>query len=416
MRIVDVFAKEIFDSRGIPTVECTIALDDGMKVVSSVPSGISKGMHEAVELRDGGDRLMGLGVRNAVDTIEQDIAPLIIGKIPDLVQADTDMVDLDGTDNKSELGANSILAVSMAVCRAQAYYESIPVYELIAGLCNLDTVALPRPMFNFLGGGLHVNNGNTIQEFMVVPTRQVSFHEALEVGVTVFHSLKTILEAKGMSTLCGPEGGFAPILTNGFQACDILMEAIEKSGNSENVMIALDVAASHFYSIETGLYLWEGKYVNADYLIEWYKNLVATYPVYSIEDGLSEVDWVNWKTMKKEIGQQVRLVGDDLFVTNPQRVWDGIENDVATSVLIKPNQIGTITETLQVVDLCNENEWDVIVSHRSGETNDSFIADLAVGVNASHIKAGGCSRGERMAKYNRLMQIEDELLADQTEF
>lgn len=412
MIITDVLAKEIFDSRGIPTIECTIILDDDVEIVSSVPSGISRGMHEAVELRDGGERLMGLGVRNAVDVIEQDIAPLIIGKIPDLVQADADMIDLDGTNDKSELGANSILAVSMGVCRAQAYYESIPVYELIAGLCNFETIALPRPMFNFLGGGLHVNNGNTIQEFMIVPTRQITFHEALEVGVTVFHSLKTILDAKGMSTLYSCEGGFAPILKNSFQACDLLMEAIEKSGHSENIMLAVDVAASHFYSIETGRYLWEGNYVTADYLIEWYKKLIDAYPIYSIEDGLSEVDWVHWKIMKKEIGQRVRLIGDDLFATNPQRVWDGIENDVATSVLIKPNQIGTITETLQVVDLCVENEWDVIVSHRSGETNDSFIADLAVGVNASHIKAGGCSRGERMAKYNRLMHIEDELLAD----
>jgi len=413
MKIVDIHAREIFDSRGIPTIECEIGLDDGMVVSSSVPSGISRGMHEAYELRDGGDRLMGLGVRNAVRVIEEVIAPTIIGKSPSLIEIDTDMIELDDTDDKSRLGANSTLAVSIAVCRAQAYYESIPVYELIAQLCNLETVALPCPMFNFLGGGLHSDNAHSIQELMIIPTAAVSFHDAMEVGVTVFHSLQGILKAQRLSTSYGHEGCFVPLLKNSMQGCDLLMEAIEKSGNANKVKLAIDVAASHFFSMETGLYLWEGAHVSADYLIEWYKKLINTYPIYSIEDGLSEVDWNNWKIMKTEIGSHVQLIGDDLFATNAQRIWNGIEKDVASGVLIKPNQIGTVTETLQAVNVCQENGWDVIVSHRSSETNDFFIADLAVGVSASCIKAGGCSRGERMAKYNRLMQIEDELFEGQ---
>lgn len=416
MKIVDIHAREIFDSRGIPTIECEVSLDDGMVVVSSVPSGISRGMHEAHELRDGGDRLMGLGVKKAVEIIEDIIAPVMIGRQPDVVEMDTDMVELDNTDDKSKLGANAMLAVSVGICKAQSYGESIPVYELIAELSNLETVSLPCPMFNMLGGGLHADNKSAIQEFMIVPTGEISFHDAMEVGASVFHSLQQILKAKRLSTAFGYEGGFSPALQNNMQACDLLMEAIEKSRNAKHVMLAIDVAASHFYSIETGLYLWEGSHVSADYLIEWYKKLIDVYPIYSIEDGLSEVDWNNWKIMKKELGGRVKLIGDDLFATNPQRIWDGIENDVATTAIIKPNQIGTITETLQAVNVCQESGWDVIVSHRSGETNDFFIADLAVGVSASHIKTGGCSRGERMSKYNRLMQIEDELTAEQIQF
>lgn len=410
MKIENIRAREIFDSRGIPTIECNLTLEDGMIVTSSVPSGISRGMHEAVELRDGGDRLMGLGVQQAVDILNDVIAPLFIDKEPDFVACDSELLDLDGTNDKSHLGANTILATSMAICRAQAYQDGFEVYELLAHLSNQDTVALPCPMFNLLGGGLHADNSFQIQELLVVPKSAQSLRDAMNIGVTIFHSLKEILRAKGKMTSVGYEGGFVPLLKNDKEAFDMMMEAIEKSGCGQGVMLSLDVAASHLYNNATGLYQWSGKDITAHDLVDWYKQLIATYPIYSIEDGLSEVDWKGWKLMKEEIGSRVRLVGDDLFATDPQRIWNGIENDVATTALIKPNQIGTLTETLQAIDLCKENGWDVIISHRSGETNDSFIADLAVGVSAGHIKAGGCSRGERMAKYNRLLAIEDELM------
>jgi len=410
MKIDTIYAREIFDSRGVPTIECNLFLDDGMMVTSSVPSGISRGMHEAVELRDGGTRLMGLGVQKAVAVINDIIAPLLIGKQPDFVECDELLIDFDGTTNKSRLGANTIVAVSMAVCRAQAYYQDLELYELFAHVSHDDTVILPCPMFNFLGGGLHADNDFQIQELLVVPKGAQSFRESVDVGVTIFHALKEILRAKGKMTAVGHEGCFVPLLKNDKEAFDMVMEAIEKSGLDSGVMISLDVAASHLYNTETGLYQWSGKDITSYDLIDWYKQLISTYPIYSIEDGLSEVDWNGWALMKTEIGSRVRLVGDDLFATDPHRIWEGIEQDVATTVLIKPNQIGTITQTLQAVELCKENGWDVIVSHRSGETNDSFIADLAVGISAGHIKAGGCSRGERMAKYNRLLAIEDELM------
>lgn len=409
--MIDIHAREIFDSRGVPTIECEITLDDGTFVVSSVPAGISCGMHEAFELRDGGDRLMGLGVQKAITIIEDIIAPVILNREPDLIPIDLDLLDLDGTDDKSHLGANAMLATSIAVCRAQAHQQSVELYEFIAQLCSYQTVELPGPMFNFLGGGLHANNNFQIQELLIVPIEQNSFQDAMNIGVTIYHSLKTILKEKGMTTGVGYEGEFTPVFENYLQAFDMLMEAAEKAGHSNNIMISLDVAASHFYNIETALYTWCGKEVSADYLIEWYKKLIATYPIYSIEDGLSEVDWHNWKIMKQELGGRVKLVGDDLFATDPKRIWMGIENDVATTALIKPNQIGTVTETLQAATLCKENGWDVIISHRSGETNDPFIADLAVGVSAGHIKTGGCSRGERLAKYNRLLQIESVLFS-----
>ncbi len=413
MKIENIIAREVFDSRGIPTVECEIHLDDGMVVTSSVPSGISRGIHEAFEMRDGGERLMGLGVEKAAAIIEEKIAPLFIGKEPDLINFDVDMIEKDGTKDKSHLGANAMLAVSMGMCRAQAYIESISLYELIAHLCNFETVTLPMPMMNIIGGGMHVNNRRAIQEILLVPTRTQTCWDALEMAAQVFYTLKEILRVRGQIIATGYEGEFVPSFADEKQAFDLVMEAIEKAGMSSSMMISLDVAASHFYNMETGLYYWQGQQVSADILIQWYKELIDTYPIYSIEDGLSEVDWNNWKIMKVELGNRVRLIGDDLFVTNAERIWTGIENNVATTCLIKPNQIGTITEVLQAVTLCKENEWDIIVSHRSGETNDTFIADLAVGVSASHLKAGGLSHGERVAKYNRLIQIEDELLSGQ---
>jgi enolase len=411
MKINTVHAREIFDSRGIPTVECAISLSDGMTVTASVPAGISRGVHEAVELRDGGDRLMGLGVHKAVSVIEEIIAPTLIDRVPDVITFDLEMLHLDQTNNKSHLGANAILATSMAVCRAQAYIEGAELYEFIAHISQYPTVTLPCPMFNFLGGGLHADNNFQIQELLIVPTKEFSFHDAMNTGVTIYHSLQEILRAKGKITAVGYEGAFVPSFNSEYEPFDILMEAIEKSGNGSNVMLSLDVAASHLYNNSTGLYTWNGSQVSSHELIEWYENLMSRYPIYSIEDGLGESDWNGWRDMKKELGSRVKLVGDDLFTTDPQRIWYGIENNCATTALIKPNQIGTVTETLQAIQLCKDNEWDVIVSHRSGETNDSFIADLAVGVSAAHIKAGGCSRGERMAKYNRLLQIEQQLMA-----
>jgi len=411
MKISTVRAREIFDSRGIPTVECDIGLSDGMIVTASVPAGISCGTHEAVELRDGGDRLMGLGVQKAVRVIEDIIAPLLIDKAPDFIAFDIEVLNLDETNNKSHLGANTILATSIAVCKAQAYMEAFELYEFIAHISQRSTVALPCPMFNLLGGGLHADNNFHIQELLIVPTKELSFHDAMNTGVSVYHSLKEILRAKGKTTAVGYEGGFVPSFNNTYEAFDILMEAIDKSGAASNVMIALDVAASHLHNSQTGLYKWLGNEISSHELIAWYSDLISRYPIYSIEDGLGESDWNGWRDMKQELGSRVKLVGDDLFVTDPQRIWYGIEKDSATTVLIKPNQIGTVTETLQAIQLCKENDWDVIVSHRSGETNDSFIADLAVGVSAGLIKAGGCSRGERMAKYNRLLRIEQILMA-----
>ncbi len=410
MMIQDIHAREIFDSRGVPTLECYLFLSDGVMINASVPAGISRGRYEAVELRDGGERLMGLGVQKAIATIDDIIAPLIIDRAPDLIDMDLELIELDNTNNKSHLGANAMLAVSMAVCRAQAYAQGLDLYEFIAHISNYPTVALPSPMFNMIGGGLHADNNFDIQELLIVPTRELSFHEAMETGVTIFHALKEILKKKNKITAVGYEGAFVPSFNDEREALDMLMEAINASGRGSTVMIGLDVAASYLYDHDTGLYRWFGKQLSSHELIEKYRSLIAEYPIFSIEDGLEQTDWVGWTAMKHEIGSQVKLIGDDLFVTNPQRIWHGIENDCATSVLIKPNQIGTITETLQAMVLCKENSWDTIVSHRSGETNDSFIADLAVGTSAELIKAGGCCRGERMAKYNRLLEIEEELL------
>ena len=411
MKIQDIHAREIFDSRGIPTIECDLFLSDGAMITTSVPSGISRGMYEAVELRDGGTRLMGLGVHNAIRVIEETIAPMFVDREPDLVTFDLELLDADETMNKSYLGANAMLAVSMAVCRAQAYAEDFELYEFIAQISNYSSIALPCPMFNMLGGGLHADNDFPIQELLVIPTHELSFHEAMETGATIYQNLKKILHKHGKSTAVGYEGAYVPSFTTIYEAFDMLLEAINTSGRGAHVMIGLDVASSHLYNYETNKYAWLGKEISSDELIEWYDSLSLRYPIYSIEDGLGQTDWNGWSEMKKRLGSRVKLIGDDLFVTDSQRIWNGIENDCATSALIKPNQIGTVTETLQAIALCKDNNWDVVISHRSGETNDSFIADLAVGVSAGHIKAGGCSRGERMAKYNRLLDIESDLLS-----
>ena len=412
MKIAKIQAREIFDSRGWPTIACELFLEDGSYVCSSVPAGASRGLHEMVELRDGGERLMGLGVQKAIDHIHNSIAPELEGNEPNLVVMDALLLDLDGTDNKSRLGANAILAVSIAVCKAQALINELELYEFIAHLCGFESIALPCPMFNVINGGIHADNKLQVQEIMIIPIGEPSFRFAMETGVELFHGLKNVLKKNGKSTNVGDEGGFAPDVEDENEALDLLMEAIEQYASKKNIMIALDVAASQFYNPEKRTYSWYKKEVSADELLAWYEKLINQYPIYSIEDGLSETDWDNWERMTEELGNNVKIIGDDIFVTNPQRIWDGIERNIANATVIKPNQIGTITETLQAIKLCDEYNWDTVVSHRSGETNDFFIADLAVGVSAAQIKAGGCSRGERMAKYNRLLKIEDGLLME----
>lgn len=412
MKISKVTAREIYDSRGVPTVACTIGLEDGSSVHASVPSGMSVGSHEAVSLRDGGSRLMGLGVLRAVENIEHIIGPQLIGKEPNLVQMDMRMIELDDTENKSHLGSNAMLAVSTAVCRAQAHIEQVTVYELIAYLCEIDVVSLPGPMFNVINGGVHANNNLMIQEFMIMPLGMNSFHAATELSVEIYHALKALLQEQGKSIAVGDEGGFAPHFKDEIEALDCLMEVIARTEDRHegSIMIALDIAATQLYDKRTDCYRWHDSLRSAEEMIEWYDKIVDKYPIYSIEDGLGEDDWAGWEKMSAQLKKKVKLVGDDIFATNPHRIWEGIERDIAQSVIIKPNQIGTLTETLQAIKLCNEYDRNVVVSHRSGDTCDTFIADLAVAMSASQIKAGGCARSERMAKYNRLLEIEDELM------
>ncbi len=412
MKITQVLAREIFDSRGFPTIECELTLANGVHVRASVPSGASRGMHEAVELRDGGTRLMGAGVLKAIENVEHIIAPVLVGSEPDLIQMDVLIMELDGTENKSHLGANAMLAASIAVCKAQAVVEELDLYELIAHLCGYNTVALPFPLFNVINGGVHVNNNLQIQELMIMPVGVRSFRAAMELGVTVFHTLKNILKEQGKSVAVGDEGGFAPYFDSEQQALDCLMQAIElvQQESEGSIMIALDVAASQWYNPQTKLYQWHGTQMTAQELISFYEQLIEQYPIYAIEDGLAENDWDGWQQLAQSLSSKVKLVGDDIFVTNAERIRKGIELQISDTVLIKPNQVGTVTETLQAIKLCKEHGKNTMISHRSGETNDSFIADVAVGTSSGHIKAGGCSRGERMAKYNRLLRIEDGLL------
>lgn len=412
MKIVEVIGREIFDSRGIPTVECEIVLQNGLRADASVPSGASCSSFAARELRDGGFRLMGQGVLKPIQILEQVIAPVLIGREPNLIEMDQDMVLLDDTDDKSKLGANTILAASIAICKVQALTELIQPYELIADLCGYDLVSIPFPMFNVINGGAHAQNNLAFQEFMIIPVGISTIHAALEVAVTLFHILKKLLHQQGYSTAVGDEGGFAPRLDHETQALDLIMEAISyvQQDFEGSIMLAIDVAATQFYNKKTKLYELHGKQLSSDQMIDYYTHLVNNYPLYAIEDGLAEEDWGGWQDLTAKLGSRLEIVGDDIFATNPHRIYDGIEQHVANTVVIKPNQVGTVTEALQAIKLCKEYDRNVIVSHRSGETNDFFIADVAVGTSAGQIKAGGLSRGERMAKYNRLLKIEDELL------
>jgi len=402
-----IMAREVLDSRGNPTVEAEVLLEGGAIGRSIVPSGASTGAHEAHELRDGGKRYMGKGVIKAVGHIEEKIAPALCG-LSSLDQATVDYVmkQLDDTDNKSNLGANSILAVSMATARAAANGLGLPLYRYLGGPMSS---LLPVPLMNVINGGAHATNNLDFQEFMLVPHGAESFREALRMGAEVFHTLKDLLSQRGLSTAVGDEGGFAPNLESNKAAGDLLMHAIEQAGfiPGEQISLALDVASTEFY--DEGKYSYGGHSYSSEEMIEELAGLVNSYPIISIEDGLAEDDWDGWGLLTKKLGKSVQLVGDDLFVTNSVRLQRGIDENIANSILIKVNQIGSLTETLEAIELASRSGYTTVISHRSGETEDTTIADLSVATKSGQIKTGSLSRSERVAKYNQLLRIEDEL-------
>lgn len=409
MKIIKVQGREIFDSRGMPTIACAIFLSDGTCVEASVPSGASCGQQEATVLHDGGTRFDGWGVSKAAQIIDTQIAPVLLGKAPDMLMADALLVALDGTENKSNLGANTLLAVSIAVCKAQAVMNEKEPFELIAELHSAQTVMLPFPLVNVINGGIHAGNGLPFQEIMLVPVGAQNFRLALEQALTVFHTIKKILLKSGKSGAVGDEGGFAPLFTTMYEPFDLIMQALEVLKLEESFVLAIDVAADQLYDQPTDRYRWYNGLVTAEDLIGIYADLSHKYPLYSVEDGLAEHDWSKWKLMYQTLGDKLQIVGDDIFVSKTAILQKGIDQGIANSAIIKPNQVGTISEALEALELCKANGISPIVSHRSGETNDDFIADFAVGTSAGQIKCGGGSRGERMAKYNRLLEIEDML-------
>lgn len=404
-----IVAREILDSRGNPTVECDVYLDSGVMGRAAVPSGASTGIREALELRDKDARYGGKGVMKAVENIHAKIQPALIGfDVTQQASIDAQMIEDDGTENKSNFGANAILGVSMACARAAANYVGLPLYRYLGGM---GAVQMPVPMMNVINGGAHANNNLDLQEFMIIPIGAPSFHEAVRYGAETFHALKKIINGRGMSTAVGDEGGFAPNIDSHEEAIELIIEAIKAAGYEpgKDIAIGLDCAASEFY--EDGKYVQkgQGKTYTAEEWIKVLEGWVAKYPIISIEDGMAEVDWEGWKRLTDALGRRVQLVGDDLFVTNPKILAEGIQKGVANSILIKVNQIGSLSETLAAIEMAKRAGYSVVVSHRSGETEDSFIADLAVGVNAGQIKTGSMSRSDRMAKYNQLLRIEEEL-------
>ena len=409
--IKKIHARQIMDSRGNPTIECDITLSDGAFGRAAVPSGASTGSFEALELRDGGNNYMGKGVLTAVKNVNEIIAPALVGMdASQQTEIDEKMLTLDGTPNKDKLGANAILAVSMALAHAVANAKHIPLYKYIAEIYgNTNPCVLPRPMMNIINGGAHADNGLDAQEFMIIPNGATSEVEAIRMGSEIFHHLKSILKKGGNSTNVGDEGGFAPNFNSCAEALDTIVAAIRSAGYEPDsqVSIGLDVASSEFYA--DGVYNFEGKKLSSDEMIEFYEKLISDYPIISIEDALAEEDWTGWKKLTERIGNKCQLVGDDLFVTNPARLARGIENGVANAILIKVNQIGSLTETLRAIKMAQDAKYGVIISHRSGETEDTTIADLAVATNAGQIKTGSMSRTDRMAKYNQLIRIEEEL-------
>ncbi len=411
MEIVDIFGREILDSRGNPTVEVEVVLEDGTIGRAAVPSGASTGIHEALELRDGDKgRYKGKGVLKAVENVNEIIAEELIGESAfDQREIDFLMLEIDGTENKEKLGANAILGVSMAVARAAANFLGVPLYRYLGGVnANL----LPTPMMNIINGGAHADNSVDLQEFMLVPAGAETFADALRMGSEVFHTLKSILKGKGYSTAVGDEGGFAPNLKSNEEALELIVEAIEKADYKpgEDAYIALDPASSEFFEDGKYIFKWSTKEeMNAEQLVKIYEKWVNTYPIISIEDGLAEDDWEGWKIITSALGNKIQLVGDDIFVTNLSRLKRGVEEGIGNSILIKLNQIGTVTETIDVIEYARKNGYSAVVSHRSGETEDTFIADFTVAMGTGMIKTGSLSRSERIAKYNQLLRIEEEL-------
>lgn len=407
--IVYIKGREILDSRGNPTVEAEVELESGVVARAGVPSGASTGSREAIELRDGDkSRYLGKGVLKAVANVNDVIFPeLEFADSFNQAALDKSMIELDGTDNKGKLGANAILAVSMAIARASAMELGMPLYRYLGGA---GAVTLPVPMSNIINGGEHADNNVDIQEFMIMPLGAQSFREAIRMNAEIFHALKSILNARGLATSVGDEGGFAPNLSSNEEALVVIVEAIEKAGYKpgEDIFIALDCAASSFVQ-KDGTYKIDGKVLSTEELIAYYEGLVEKYPICSIEDGLAEGEWEGWKLLNQRLGKKIQLVGDDLLVTNPKLIRKGIEENAANSVLIKLNQIGTVSETIEAINTAHKAGWTAVVSHRSGETGDTFIADLVVAMNTGQIKTGSVSRSERVDKYNQLIRIEEEL-------
>ena len=405
--IKNVYAREILDSRGNPTVEVEVTLDNGSIGRAAVPSGASTGAFEAAELRDGGKRYLGKGVQTAVKNVNEKLAPIVIGlNVEDQRNLDEQMIKLDGTKNKSNLGANAILGVSLAAARAGANSANQSLFKFIGGS---DAKTLPVPMMNILNGGAHADTNVDIQEFMVAPIGAQTFKESLRWGAEIYHSLKSVLKKKGLATSIGDEGGFAPNLASNRAALDLILEAVELAGfkSGSEIALAMDVAATEFF--DNGSYKFEGKQLTSDQMITYYSELVSAYPLVSIEDPLDEDDWAGWAKLTAQLGDKVQIVGDDLFVTNPERLLRGIESKTANALLVKVNQIGTLTETIDAVNLAHKNTYRSMMSHRSGETEDTTIADLAVALNCGQIKTGAPARSERVAKYNQLLRIEEEL-------
>jgi enolase len=404
-RISSVRARWILDSRGNPTVEVDVALESGASGRAAVPSGASTGVHEAVELRDGGSEWGGKGVSQAVANVRGEIASAVVGlDADDQGGLDRMLIELDGTPNKGRLGANAILGVSLAVAKAAAAEAGVSLFRRLGGG---DAATLPVPMMNVINGGAHATNSIDLQEFMVVPVGAGSFAEALQVGAEVYHALKKVLEGRGLSTGVGDEGGFAPDLESSEAAIEAILEAAERAGHRERVAIALDPASSEFFS--DGRYRFEGREVAPAEMVDFYAGLTERFPIVSLEDGNAEDDWDGWAATTKQLGDRLQLVGDDIFVTNPQRLQEGIDRGVANSILVKVNQIGTLTETMEAVRLAQSNGYTVVMSHRSGETEDTTIADLAVALGTGQIKTGAPARSDRVAKYNQLLRIEEEL-------
>ena len=410
--IVDVIGRELLDSRGNPTVEVDVYLESGAMGRAAVPSGASTGEHEANELRDKDEnRYLGKGVLNAVRNVNEVIAEKLIGlDATDQIGIDNLMLDIDGTTNKSKLGANAILGVSLAVAKASADALGLPLFQYLGGV---NAKVLPVPMMNILNGGSHADNNVDLQEFMVVPAGAVSFSEAIRMGSEIFHTLKKVLNKKGYNTAVGDEGGFAPDLKSNEEAIEVILEAISKANYKagEDIFLALDPAASEFYDTTRKKYILasENRELSSAEMTDYYVDWVKKYPIVSIEDGMAEDDWDGWKVHTEKLGDKIQIVGDDLFVTNTERLWRGITKNIANSILIKVNQIGTLTETLETIKLAKQNNYTTVISHRSGETEDTFIADLAVATSGGQIKTGSLSRSDRIAKYNRLLAIEEEL-------